>query len=75
MIYVSWKLVRFISNEIIIHLSKSKMNQINQDINLTLFFINDISYFIQVLYYLFQKYSRFNFDLLFIYFIEFFNKY
>ena len=75
MIYISWKSIKFISNEIIIHLSKSKINQIDQDINLILFFANDISYSIQILYYLFQKYSRFNFDLLFIYFIEFFNKY
>ena len=73
-INVSRNSVQFTSDETIIHFLKSKMNQLDQDINLTLSFANDASYSIQTLHQLFKRYSCSNSNSLFACSIKFFSK-
>ena len=73
-IQISRKSIKFTSNEIIIHILKSKTNQIEEDINVSLFFSNNVSYSVQALHRLFKKYSKNDSNSLFTRIIDSFNK-
>ena len=73
-IQVSRKSVKFMSNEIIIHIPKSKINQIEEDINISLSFINNVFCLVQTLHRLFKKYSKNDSNSLFMRVIDSFNK-
>jgi hypothetical protein len=74
MVHVSRKSVRFTPDGVVIHLPKSKTDQIGQGTNLTLSFANDASCPVQALRRLFKKYPRPNSDPLFSRSIGPFNK-
>ena len=53
--HISRQSIKFIIDDVVIHLSKSKIDQFDKEMNLILSYSNDVVYSVRAIYYLFNK--------------------